>query len=120
MPFIILIATFILVLNLLSKFVLLIDELERYRQERPKIQQQFSDLKRGLVTVTEEEWRNVPEVGDARNRKMRNPRAEKYGLQIMRGYINLLYIIKIKHISDLHHYLIQSSLEIWLVNQQHL
>ncbi|KAL0275367.1 UNVERIFIED_CONTAM: hypothetical protein PYX00_003230 [Menopon gallinae] len=54
------------------------DELERYRQERPKIQQQFSDLKRGLVTVTEEEWRNVPEVGDARNRKMRNPRAEKF------------------------------------------
>ena len=25
------------------------EELERYRQERPKIQQQFSDLKRGLI-----------------------------------------------------------------------
>ncbi|GLH16055.1 Protein crooked neck [Gryllus bimaculatus] len=54
------------------------EELERYRQERPKIQQQFSDLKRGLVTVTEDEWRSVPEVGDARNRKMRNPRTEKF------------------------------------------
>ncbi|EEB15596.1 pre-mRNA splicing factor, putative [Pediculus humanus corporis] len=54
------------------------DELERYRQERPKIQQQFSDLKRGLISVTEDEWRNVPEVGDARNRKLRNPRAEKF------------------------------------------
>lgn len=54
------------------------EELERYRQERPKIQQQFSDLKRELVNVTEDEWKNVPEVGDARNRKQRNPRAEKF------------------------------------------
>ncbi|XP_058800576.1 pre-mRNA-processing factor 6 [Phymastichus coffea] len=54
------------------------EELERYRQERPKIQQQFSDLKRDLAQVSESEWRNVPEVGDARNRKQRNPRAEKF------------------------------------------
>ncbi|XP_068081412.1 pre-mRNA-processing factor 6 [Anabrus simplex] len=54
------------------------EELERYRQERPKIQQQFSDLKRGLVCVSEDEWRNIPEVGDSRNRKMRNPRMEKF------------------------------------------
>lgn len=27
------------------------EDLERYRQERPKIQQQFSDLKRNLVNV---------------------------------------------------------------------
>ncbi|XP_044001814.1 pre-mRNA-processing factor 6-like [Aphidius gifuensis] len=53
-------------------------ELERYRQERPKIQQQFSDLKRELVNVSEMDWKNVPEVGDARNRKQRNPRAEKF------------------------------------------
>ncbi|XP_001951091.1 pre-mRNA-processing factor 6 [Acyrthosiphon pisum] len=54
------------------------EELEKYRQERPKIQQQFSDLKRGLTMVSEDEWRNIPEVGDARNRKQRNPRAEKF------------------------------------------
>lgn len=54
------------------------EELEKYRQERPKIQQQFSDLKRDLVKVSEDEWKNVPEVGDARNRKQRNPRAEKF------------------------------------------
>lgn len=45
---------------------------------RPKIQQQFSDLKRDLITVSEDEWRNVPEVGDVRNRKQRNARAEKF------------------------------------------
>lgn len=54
------------------------EDLERYRQERPKIQQQFSDLKRNLGAVTDEEWSSIPEVGDARNRKQRNPRAEKF------------------------------------------
>ncbi|KAG5879226.1 hypothetical protein JTB14_026722 [Gonioctena quinquepunctata] len=39
------------------------EELERYRQERPKIQQQFSDLKRDLASVSEEDWKSVPEVG---------------------------------------------------------
>lgn len=53
-------------------------ELERYRQERPKIQMQFSDLKRDLVDVSEDEWKNIPEVGDARNKRQRNPRPEKY------------------------------------------
>uniref|UniRef100_A0A336MK64 Pre-mRNA-processing factor 6 n=1 Tax=Culicoides sonorensis TaxID=179676 RepID=A0A336MK64_CULSO len=54
------------------------EDLERYRQERPKIQQQFSDLKRNLIQVSEEEWANLPEVGDSRNKKQRNPRAEKF------------------------------------------
>ncbi|KAG8199374.1 hypothetical protein JTE90_011834 [Oedothorax gibbosus] len=53
-------------------------ELERYRQERPKIQMQFSDLKRDLADVSEEQWKNIPEVGDSRNKKQRNPRPEKY------------------------------------------
>lgn len=54
------------------------EDLERYRQERPKIQQQFSDLKRSLMTVSEAEWAALPEVGDSRNRKQRNPRAERF------------------------------------------
>lgn len=54
------------------------EDLERYRQERPKIQQQFSDLKRDLGEVSLEEWSTIPEVGDSRNRKQRNPRAEKF------------------------------------------
>jgi pre-mRNA-processing factor 6 len=47
-------------------------ELEKFRQERPKIQQQFSDLKRSLNTVSEDEWMSIPEVGDSRNKKQRN------------------------------------------------
>lgn len=53
------------------------EEVEKYRQERPKIQQQFSDLKRKLNEVSYEEWATIPEVGDARNKRQRNPRAEK-------------------------------------------
>ena len=52
-------------------------EVEKYREERPKIQQQFSDLKRKLSDVSMEEWMNVPEVGDARNKRQRNPKQEK-------------------------------------------
>ncbi|KAF0540939.1 Pre-mRNA-processing factor 6 [Gigaspora margarita] len=40
------------------------EESEKYRAERPKIQQQFADLKRGLAAVTDDEWANLPEIGD--------------------------------------------------------
>jgi pre-mRNA-processing factor 6 len=53
------------------------EAIELLRKEKPKIQQQFTDLKRQLAVVTEEEWAAIPEVGDARNRAKRNPRAEK-------------------------------------------
>ncbi|XP_053213024.1 pre-mRNA-processing factor 6-like [Panonychus citri] len=53
-------------------------ELEKYRQERPKIQQQFTDLKRDLASLNEDDWMKIPEVGDSRNKKQRNPRQEKF------------------------------------------
>lgn len=47
------------------------EELARYRQERPKISQQFADLRRQLTTIDESEWAAIPEVGDlvGKNRK---------------------------------------------------
>jgi len=54
------------------------EAVENYRKERPKIQQQFSDLRRQLATVKEEEWASIPEVGDSRNRAKRNPRMETF------------------------------------------
>jgi pre-mRNA-processing factor 6 len=48
------------------------EQIEKYRQERPKIQQQFSDLKRQLSQVSDDEWLSIPDVGDARNKKQRN------------------------------------------------
>lgn len=34
-------------------------------------------FQRKLAEVTEEEWLSIPEVGDARNKRQRNPRYEK-------------------------------------------
>jgi len=36
------------------------------------------DLKQNLTDVSDDEWRTMPEVGDARNKKLRNPRAEEF------------------------------------------
>ncbi|KAF8151308.1 PRP1 splicing factor, N-terminal-domain-containing protein [Crassisporium funariophilum] len=47
------------------------EELMKHRAERPKIQQQFADLKRGLSAVTDEEWENIPEVGNLTRKKRR-------------------------------------------------
>lgn len=44
-------------------------ELSKVRAERPKIEQQFADLKRGLAEVTDEEWSNLPEVGNLTRKK---------------------------------------------------
>jgi pre-mRNA-processing factor 6 len=46
-------------------------ELVKHRAERPKLQQQFADLKRGLAVVTDAEWENIPDVGNLTRRKRR-------------------------------------------------
>lgn len=52
------------------------EELLRYRKERPRVQEQFADLKRGLSEVTEQEWDDLPEVGDlvGKNRRKKQVR----------------------------------------------
>lgn len=46
-------------------------EREEYERNNPKIQQQFADLKRSLATVTDEDWANIPEVGDLTGKNRR-------------------------------------------------
>jgi pre-mRNA-processing factor 6 len=50
-------------------------EQDEYERKNPKIQQQFSDLKRALETVTDEEWANLPEVGDLTGKNRRSKQA---------------------------------------------
>lgn len=50
-------------------------ELEKLRAERPKIQTQFADLKRGLASVSQSEWEALPEPGNLTGKKRK--RAEK-------------------------------------------
>ncbi|KAI3378242.1 hypothetical protein SNEBB_006096 [Seison nebaliae] len=57
--------------------ILLKRQIEAYRKEQPKIQHHFSDLKRKLESVTPDEWSNLPDVGDARSKRQRNPRQER-------------------------------------------
>eukprot|EP00008_Paramoeba_atlantica_P014332 CAMPEP_0201492404 /NCGR_PEP_ID=MMETSP0151_2-20130828/32951_1 /ASSEMBLY_ACC=CAM_ASM_000257 /TAXON_ID=200890 /ORGANISM="Paramoeba atlantica, Strain 621/1 / CCAP 1560/9" /LENGTH=913 /DNA_ID=CAMNT_0047879193 /DNA_START=69 /DNA_END=2807 /DNA_ORIENTATION=- len=52
------------------------EEIEKFRQERPKVQQQFADLKRDLSTVSESEWANIPDIGDYSIKKKK--RIEKF------------------------------------------
>jgi pre-mRNA-processing factor 6 len=53
------------------------EAVENFRKERPKIQQELSDLKRELAKVSEDEWASIPEVGDYRNKRQRNSREDK-------------------------------------------
>lgn len=52
--------------------------IEKQHKERPKIQQAFAVMKRGLAVITDDEWQAIPDVGDTRNKAKRNARAEKY------------------------------------------
>jgi pre-mRNA-processing factor 6 len=47
-------------------------EQEEYDRNNPKIAQQFADLKRSLATVSDEDWANIPEVGDLTGKNRRN------------------------------------------------
>lgn len=40
------------------------DQLKRSKHERPRIADQFADLKRDLATVSAAEWDAIPEIGD--------------------------------------------------------
>ncbi|RDW92285.1 putative pre-mRNA splicing factor prp1 [Coleophoma crateriformis] len=52
-------------------------EREEYERNNPKIQQQFADLKRALTTVSDEDWANLPEVGDLTGKNRRSKQALK-------------------------------------------
>ncbi|PRW56239.1 STABILIZED1 [Chlorella sorokiniana] len=40
------------------------EELEKFRAENPKIQEQFADLKRKLADVPVDQWEAIPDIGD--------------------------------------------------------
>nr|POE48069.1 pre-mrna-splicing factor prp1 [Quercus suber] len=48
------------------------DEQEEFERKNPKIQQQFADLKRALGRVSDEDWANIPEVGDLTGKNRRS------------------------------------------------
>lgn len=55
-------------------------EREDFEAKNPKIQQQFADLKRALTTVSDEDWQNIPEVGDltGKNRRSKQNKMQRF------------------------------------------
>ena len=55
-------------------------EREEYERNNPKIQQQFADLKRSLASVSDEDWANIPEVGDltGKNRRTKQNQRQRF------------------------------------------
>lgn len=55
------------------------EELEKYRSERPKISQQFADIKRTLSTVDEDAWNAIPEAGNLTGKARRKqPKMDRF------------------------------------------
>ena len=56
------------------------EEIERGKRERPVVQEQFADLKRQLQNVSEDEWANIPDVGDlvGKNKRMKKAGRERF------------------------------------------
>lgn len=50
-------------------------EMAKHNAERPKVQQQSTDLKCGLSAVADDEWENIPEVGNLTRKKRREERS---------------------------------------------
>ncbi|GAA5866955.1 hypothetical protein JCM8547_003930 [Rhodosporidiobolus lusitaniae] len=52
------------------------EEAAQALKERPTIQSQFADLKRGLAGMSESEWENLPEVSNMVGNRVKKPRLE--------------------------------------------
>ncbi|KAJ8292786.1 Pre-mRNA-splicing factor prp1 [Rhodotorula toruloides] len=52
------------------------EEAEQLLKDRPTIQSQFADLKRGLADMSEDDWYNLPEVSNMIGNRVKKPRLE--------------------------------------------
>jgi pre-mRNA-processing factor 6 len=55
------------------------EELEEHNRNNPKIADQFVDLKRGLATLTDDDWASIPDPGDltGKNRRAKQARMQQ-------------------------------------------
>jgi pre-mRNA-processing factor 6 len=55
-------------------------EQEEYDRNNPKISEQFADLKRGLSTMTDDDWANLPDAGDmtGKNRRTKQDMKKRF------------------------------------------
>lgn len=55
-----------------------VEQLNKFRSVRPKLQHQFTDLKRDLSHVSQEEWDALPEPGEHRKHSAAEKRNERF------------------------------------------
>ena len=65
----------------------MLENMKKNRNNRPKIADQFADLKRELATVSTEQWESIPEVGDHSLKHKQTKRKE--GMTIFTSYFYL-------------------------------
>ncbi|ETN39647.1 uncharacterized protein HMPREF1541_05873 [Cyphellophora europaea CBS 101466] len=55
-------------------------EQEEFDRNNPKISEQFADLKRGLATMTDDDWANLPDAGDmtGKNRRTKQDMKKRF------------------------------------------
>ena len=55
-------------------------EQEEYDRNNPKISEQFADLKRGLATMTDDDWAQIPDAGDmtGKNRRAKQDMKKRF------------------------------------------
>ena len=56
----------------------MLENMKKYRSERPKISDQFADLKRELAAVPEAAWEAIPDVGDYSLKLKQKKKADQY------------------------------------------
>ena len=54
-------------------------EIEKYRQSKPKIQQLFADAKNALSSVSADEWDSLPDAGDNTKRHTKKQPNQRFG-----------------------------------------
>ena len=79
----------------------LLETVKKYRQERPKISDQFADLKQQLKGLSSQDWDSIPDTGDYSLRLKQKKRARKgeaeSGLMAAR---NTVLSLKLDKMSD--------------------
>lgn len=65
----------------------LLEEQKKRKSERPKIADQFADLKRELATVSYSDWDAIPEVGDHSLRYKQNNNKNKDALSVVPDFL---------------------------------
>ena len=74
------------------------EEIKRYRMEKPKIQQQFEDIKRELGTMSPDDWSAIPDVANmtrTKKNKVILRRIRTFNIVVSRSLVVVLITVTV-------------------------